>query len=450
MLITNGRIVTWGNPNRLIDNGAVRIIGGIIGDLGTTLELKQKYPDETIEDAAGALVMPGNICAHTHFYGAFSRGMAIPGNPARNFPEILDKLWWPLDKALDTGDVRASAQVCLIDAIRHGTTTLFDHHASQSAISGSLAEIAAVADEAGLRTVLCYEVTDRDGRERMQEGVRENTDFIETVKRTNPGNGRIKAAFGLHASLTLSEQTLDEVRSAAPDDAGFHLHVAEHSVDEYDSLDRHGMRIVERLEKHRLLNPNSILAHCVHIDAHEMELVKQSGAWITHQPRSNMNNGVGVAPVESMTAMGIPVCLGNDGFSNAMWEEWKTAYLLHKAWNMDPRRMPGDLVLKLAVEHNRQLAKQYFDQPLGIIEPGASADLILVEYQPFTELTAGNIPWHILFGFRDSMVKATMVAGKWLMKDRLILTMDEEKMCADALQRSGKTWERYAKRMKQG
>jgi putative selenium metabolism protein SsnA len=388
--------------------------------------------------------MPANICAHTHFYGAFSRGMAIPGAPARDFPEILAKLWWRLDKALTLEDVRYSALVLLVDAIKHGTTTLVDHHASPNAIEGSLDAIAHAVITSGLRASLCYEVTDRDGPERAEAGIAENVRFARSL--TQPSaSPQLAASFGLHASLTLSAETLAASVAAAGDlGLGFHIHAAEGLADQEDSLQKSGKRVVERLHDAGILGPKSILAHCVHVDAWEMELLRDTGTWVTHQPRSNMNNAVGVAPVETMLRGGIKVAMGNDGFSNNMWAEWKAAYLVHKLWHGDPRRMGGYDVMQMAVANNAALARVFWpDTRLGEIAPGAAADLMLVDYHPFTELTAGNLPWHILFGFEASGVTATMSAGRWLMRDRRLLTLDEAEIAAYARELSSRTWERY-------
>lgn len=443
MLIHNAPIVTWGRPNRILEGQAVRVADGRIAEIGPQAEMLARHPDDERLDGAGQLLMPGNICAHTHFYGAFARGMAIPGRAPRDFPEILRKLWWPLDKALGPDDVRASAEVCLVDAIRHGTTTLIDHHASPNAIDGSLDVIAEAVDRSGLRAVLCYEVTDRDGPERARAGIRENVRFLERCRQGVAG-GRVRGLFGLHASLTLSDETLDECREAASDETGFHIHVAEHEADEYDSLAKSGLRVVDRLHKRQILGPYTITAHAVHTDAREAEILRATGTWVSHQPRSNMNNGVGAAPIESLHRAGVRIALGNDGFSNAMWEEWKTAYLLHKVWHRDPRRMPGDLVAEIGAWNNAALAQQSFPgETIGVIEPGAVADLILVDYHPTTTLTAGNLPWHILFGFHESMVTLTMVNGQVLMRDRVLLTMDAEEITERSRRLVPEVWKRY-------
>jgi len=442
MLITNAILVTWGSENRLLPGHALKLEGDRIADLGPDSEMRAKYPGVEMLDARGQLVMPGGICAHTHFYGAFARGMAIPGDPPKDFPEILERLWWKLDKALTLDDVRYSALVCLVDAVKHGTTTLIDHHASPNAIDGSLDVIAEAVERAGLRACLCYEVTDRDGLEKARAGIEENVRFIyETRQDRNP---RLAGTFGLHASLTLSDKTLEACRVEAPGETGFHIHVAEHEADEYDSLKKSGTRVADRLEKFGLLGPRTITAHCVHIDYREAERLRATGTWVTHQPRSNMNNAVGAADVDGLLRAGVKVCLGNDGFSNAMWEEWKAAYLLHKVAHRDPRRAGGYTITQMAVTNNAALANVFFPQaPLGVLSPGAFADIIFVDYQPTTPLTAGNLPWHIIFGFESSMVTTTICGGKVLMKDRQLLFLDEAEITAKSRELAKKVWERF-------
>ena len=441
MLIVNANLITWEKENRILDNHAILIENDRIKEIGKSADIIKKYPSEEKLDARGQYVMPGNICAHTHFYGAYARAMAIPGVAPKDFPEILQKLWWPLDRSLDAESIEYSALPCLVDAIRHGTTTLIDHHASPNAIDGSLDIIGSVVEKSGLRAVLCYEVTDRDGEAKMKAGIQENIRFIKKTK-----SPLLAATFGLHASLTLSDASLDLCRQAIPDGFGFHVHTAEHESDEYDSLNKSGMRVVDRLQKHGILGANTITAHGVHFDAREMEILAETGTWLSHQPRSNMNNGVGVAQIESMMRAGIKVCLGNDGFTNAMWDEWKAAYLLHKVHHRDPRHMGGYDVQQMAIYNNAALANVFFKSAtIGQLSEGAFADIIFVDYHPNTPMTAGNLPWHIIFGFQQSMVTTTIVAGKVLMKDRELLTLDEKEISAKAREIAPKVWERYQK-----
>lgn len=440
MIITNGKIITWGNPNLVLDGYDLWIQDGIIKTIQKSGELIRQYPEETVLDANGQLVMPGNICAHTHFYGAFSRGMAIPGEPPADFQSILSSLWWKLDKALDEEGVKYSALVCLVDAIKYGTTTLFDHHASPNFIDGSLDVIHDAVAEAGLRASLCYEVTDRDGTEKAQKGIRENERFITRME-YNHVNPLVRAHFGLHASLTVSEKTLDNCLAANNRRAGFHVHAAEGWVDQHDALSKYGKRVIERFYDRGILGPKTILAHGVHANNHEIALLAETGTWLSHQPRSNMNNAVGVAPILPMLEKGVKVVLGNDGFSNAMWEEWKAAYFIQKDHGQDPRLMNGGDVIEIAVENNSSLASQVFGGlRIGEITEGAAADLMMVDYHPITPLTAGNLPWHILFGFREGMVTTTMVAGKILMQDRKLLFLDEGEIAARSRELAQQAW----------
>jgi cytosine/adenosine deaminase-related metal-dependent hydrolase len=270
LLIHNATVITMDDSFRILEGGAVVVQGEQIAAVGPGEELLAAWPAAERLDAQGMLLMPGMICAHTHFYGAFARGMYIPGPAAKDFPEILEKLWWRLDKALDTEGVGLSAEVCLVDAIRNGATTLIDHHASQRAIDGSLDQIADAVDQSGLRAVLCYEVTDRDGADAARAGIAENVRFLRRTA-NGPLGGRIAATFGLHASMTLGDATLEACRAESE---RFHVHVAEHPADEYDSLARSGKRAVERLHAFGITGAQSIFAHCIHIDAWETALLR--------------------------------------------------------------------------------------------------------------------------------------------------------------------------------
>ena len=442
MLIVNGTLITLGEDPRILSGLALHIVDGRIAAMGERADLQALHPDADIVDAGGQYVMPGNICAHTHFYGAYARGMAIPGPAPRDFPQILSRLWWPLDKALDRDSVRASALVCLVDAVKHGTTSLIDHHASPNFIDGSLDVIGDAVDAAGLRAVLCYEVTDRDGPDKMAAGIAENLRFMAK----SDAHPRLRGTFGLHASLTLNDASLRACADAIPAGGGFHIHVAEHEADEEDSLRRSGLRVVERLDRYGIWRENSIAAHCVHIDSAERELLRQRGAWVSHQPRSNMNNGVGAADIDGLLAEGVQLCLGNDGFSNNMWAEWKAAYLLHKVVNRDPRRANGMNIAQMAWRNNARLLERFFvGETIGELAPGAAADLIFVDYQPFTPLSVGNLPWHLLFGFEASMVTTTICAGQVLMRERELLTLDEGEIAAEALALAPGVWDEYTR-----
>ena len=449
MLITHARLITWGRPNQILENQAILIGNGKIVEFGPSNEMIKRFPEEEWLDARGQYVMPGNINAHGHYYSAFAVGISVPGDAPITLPTILEKLWWPFDKALSEVDARYSALVSAIDSIRHGTTTLFDHHSSPNCIEGVLDVIADAMDESGLRSVLCFEVTDRDGPERAKAGIAENARFVHRCSQGKISEGRVAANFGIHAPMTVSDETLDACREAVPQGTGFHLHVAEHEYDQIRSQAISGTRSVDRLQQHGILGEKSILAHAIHLDAREVGLIAESNSWVSHQPRNNQNAADGIAEVESYLRAGVNVCLGNDGLSNTMWREAEAAYLLQKIKHRDGRRLPGDQLLQIAIYNNAALASAYFpDGSLGVIEPGAFADLIFVDYKPTTPMTVENIAGHFVFGFNESMITTTIVNGQILMKDRVLTTLDEEEIKAKSREIVPAFWERYEKLVK--
>jgi putative selenium metabolism protein SsnA len=441
LLITHGNIFTLGQRNEQILDGAIYIEGDTIAEVGPTATLAAKYPTVKRLDAGGKIVLPASICGHTHFYGAFARGMAIPGAPAINFIEILERLWWKLDRALLWDDVRSSALICLVDAIRHGCTTLIDHHASPNVIEGSLDIIADAVKETGLRASLCYEVTDRNGMDGARAGIAENVRFIKRCRHDK--DPQLGASFGLHAALTVSDETLEASRDAIEGlGAGFHIHVAEDKADEDESLRKYNLRVVERLQQFGILGPRSIAVHCVHLDEFEKDILHETRTWVTHQPRSNMNNAVGLPDVAGMLRRGIKVALGNDGFSNNMFEEMKAAYLAHKHNQRNPQAMPGGDVWQMAYDNNAALARVFFPKPIGELSTGAFADIIFLDYAPPTPMSTGNLPWHVLFGVDGAHVTHTIAGGKVLMKDRQLTTLDEAAIMAKARELAVGVWKR--------
>src|SRR5215216_590322 len=324
----NGIVVSLGRNNQVIWNGSVVTEGENIVAVGNTTEMQKHFPEADAVDCAGKIVLPGFICAHHHFYSTMARGMAIPGEPASNFVEILERLWWKVDRALEEEDITLSAQIPLIECIRNGTTTVIDHHASPSMPYGSLDLIERAVRQAGIRASLCYEVSDRNG---LGDGIEENERFI---KKTGKGDGQIAAMMGLHASFTLSDETLEKCVGIARDaGVGCHVHVAEDLADREDSLTKYGMPVVHRLDKLGVSGPKSLFIHCVHIDESEMDLIAATNTSVVHNPESNMNNAVGVTPLFELLKRNILVGLGSDGVSSDMLSQMRCAYLLHRLAN---------------------------------------------------------------------------------------------------------------------
>ena len=434
----NGIVVTLGANNQVIWNGAVVIEGEQIAAVGTTAQLRERFPDAEAVDCTGKIVLPGFICAHHHFYSTMARGMAIPGEPASNFVEILERLWWKVDRALLDEDIALSAQIPLIECIRNGTTTVIDHHASPGMRDGSLDLIESAVREAGIRASLCYEVSDRNV---MGGGIEENERFI---KKVGKGDGQIAAMMGLHASFTLSDETLERcVAIAREAGVGCHVHVAEDLADREDSLQKYGMPTVHRLDKLGASGPKSLFIHCVHIDESEMDLIAATNTAVVHNPESNMNNAVGVTPLFELLKRNILVGLGTDGMSSDMLSQMRSAYLLHRLANRDPRVAFLEAP-KLLLENNRAIAERQFGVQLGEIAEGRPADLAILDYQPPTLLSEANFLGHLIFGLVDAVVDTTVCRGRILMQGKKILSMDEERIAARSRELAPQMWERLA------
>lgn len=434
----NGIVVTLGSKNRVIWNGSVVIEDENVVAIGEAAELRKRFPNAEAVDCAGKIVLPGFICAHHHFYSTMARGMAIPGEPASNFVEILERLWWKVDRALLDEDITLSAQIPLIECIRNGTTTVIDHHASPGKPDGSLDLIESAVRQAGIRASLCYEVSDRNG---IGDGIAENERFI---KKIGKGDGQIAAMMGLHASFTLSDETLETCIGIASDaGVGCHVHVAEDLADREDSLQKYDMPTVHRLHKMGASGPKSLFIHCVHIDESEMDLIAATKTGVVHNPESNMNNAVGVTPLLQLLQRNILVGLGTDGMSSDMLSQMRSAYLLHRLANRDPRVAFLEAP-KLLLENNVEIAERQFGIRLGEIAEGRPADLAILDYQPPTQLSEANFLGHLIFGLVDATVDTTVCRGKILMQGKRILSMDEERIAARSRELAPHMWQRLA------
>jgi putative selenium metabolism protein SsnA len=434
----NGIVATLGSNNQVLWNGSVVTDGEYIVAVDDTLEVKKRFPDAEAIDCAGKIVLPGFICAHHHFYSTMARGMAIPGEPASNFVEILERLWWKVDRALNKEDITLSAQIPLIECIRNGTTTVIDHHASPSMRDGSLDLIENAVRQAGIRASLCYEVSDRNV---MGGGIEENERFI---KKIGEGDGQIAAMMGLHASFTLSDETLEKSVGIAKDaGVGCHVHVAEDLADREDALQKYGMPTVHRLDKMGLSGEKSLFIHCIHIDESEMELIAATKTNVVHNPESNMNNAVGVSPLLGLLKRNILVGLGTDGMSSDMLSQMRSAYLLHRLANHDPRVAFLEAP-KLLLENNPQIAERQFGIRLGEIAEGCPADLSIIDYHPPTVMNDANFLGHLIFGLVDATVDTTVCKGKILMQGKKILTLDEERIAARSRELAPQMWQRLA------
>ena len=434
----NGIVATLGVNNQVIWNGSVVVDGENVVAVGDTAEMKNRFPEAEGVDCSGKIVLPGFICTHHHFYSTMARGMAIPGEPASNFVEILERLWWKVDRALLEEDITLSAQIPLIECIRNGTTTVIDHHASPGFRDGSLDLIENAVRQAGIRASLCYEVSDRNI---MGGGVAENERFI---KKVGKGDGQIAAMMGLHASFTISDETLDKCVGIARDaGVGIHVHVAEDAADREDSLKKYGMPTVHRLDKMGASGEKSLFIHCVHIDEEEMDIIARTNTCVVHNPESNMNNAVGVTPLFQLLKRNVLVGLGTDGMASDMLSQMRCAYLLHRLANRDPRVAFMEAP-QLLLKNNADIVERQFGIRLGEIAEGRPADLAIMDYQPPTQLSEANFLGHLIFGLTDATVDTTVCKGRILMQGKKIISMDEERIAARSRELAPQMWQRLA------
>jgi len=436
-LIMNGRLITRDPENPYFEKGAVAFEGTKIVEVGTEADLRAKYPDAAIIDAKGGVIMPALINAHTHIYSALARGLSIVGNNPTNFYEVLDGTWWAIDRKLTLAGTKASADALYIDCIKQGVTTIFDHHASYCEIPGSLFKIAESAKEFGVRSCLCYEVSDRDGEEKCLQGIQENADFITYCEKEQ--DPMLKAMFGGHALFTISDKTFERMVAANNGRTGYHIHVSEGMNDVYDSLQNYGRRPVNRLQDHGILGPKTILGHCIHVNSAEIEIIKATDTMVVNNPESNMGNAVGICPVLPLYKNGILLGMGTDAYTNDMLESLKVALCSQRS-NACLPNVAWCEVTDMLFKNNAKIGARYFPDQLGVLKPGAAADIIVMDYKPFTPFSDANIDGHMIFGMTGRQCQTTIGNGKVLMLDRQLVGVDEEAVNARILEESKKLW----------
>ena len=437
LVIGNGKLFTRNDEMPFVENGAVAIEGTKIAAVGETEAIKKQYGDAEFIDAKGGVIMPAFINTHEHIYSAMARGLSIKGYNPKGFLDILDGQWWTIDRHLTLEQAKYSAVETLISCIRNGVTTVFDHHASFGQIGGSLFTIADVAKELGVRACLCYEISDRDGMDKARESVMENAEFIRYALKDD--TDMIAGMMGMHAQFTISDATMELAAANKPDEVGYHIHVAEGIEDLHDCLKKYGKRIVDRLMDFNILGEKTLLGHCIYINPHEMDLIKDTNTMVVHNPESNMGNACGCPPTMELVHRGILTGLGTDGYTHDMIESYKVANVLHKHHLCDANAAWGE-VPKMLFENNAAIANRYFKTPLGVLKEGAAGDVIVVDYNPPTQLDASNINGHILFGMTGRDVVTTVANGRVLMKDREIKVIDVEEAMAKCREESAKLW----------
>ncbi|HTX74145.1 MAG TPA: putative aminohydrolase SsnA [Rectinemataceae bacterium] len=410
---------------------------GTVVETGT--ELGAKYPAAL--RVRGSYLSPGLVCAHTHLYSALARGMMVNIAPSKDFAQQLRHLWWRLDRAIDLPILEASALAGCADAACSGVTSLVDHHAGPEAIDGSLSVIRKAYEQVGIRGLLCYETTDRNGREGARAGVRENVRFAKEIDaaRAKGEKPLVDGAIGGHAGFTVGEETLAELADAVRSTKrGIHIHAGEDKYDAVDSRHRFGADLAARLEAAGCLGPKSIIGHGVWLTESEVEILNATNTFLAHNARSNMNNAVGYNTLLTRYAN---VVLGTDGMSADMLEEFKFACFRHREsggpW------WPDDFLRVL--DRGNRLMERYMGAAFGRVTAGAVADLVLWDYDPPTPLAGGNLAGHMAFGLSSRSVQSVMVNGEFVVKDRKPL-FDAGAIAQSARRESLRLWKRMEER----
>lgn len=439
ILIKNGTIITLGEDCRVLNNHSLLIVDDKIEKIAPSAEFTQSYQREI--DATGQVVLPGFINAHMHFYSTLVRGLG-KAEPAADFDGVLRNLWWRLDKKLSLEDTYYSALTMLIQGLRQGTTTYIDHQASPGHIPGCLDEIARAVRQTGVQASLCYELSDRDGQDITRQGLEENVRFIKACQ--NSGKSDLQALFGLHASFTISDETLEQAAGLAhAHNTGFHVHLAEAESDQQHCIKQHGCRVAERFYRHGILGPRTIAAHCVQVDQKERELLAATHTGVVHNPQSNLNNAVGIADVIALQKQGVLVGLGTDAMTVNMLEELRVAmWAQHLGQNN-----PGVGFMEITdtlLANNAKIAGRYWPQPLGVLQPGARADVVLIPYHAPTPLDESTVRGHLLYGISQYPVRTTIAGGKVAWHNgRLELDLDEDAVFARSREVATRLWERF-------
>jgi 5-methylthioadenosine/S-adenosylhomocysteine deaminase len=420
LLIQNGLIVTGDEKGTIHERGYVSVSDGKITGIGRT-ESPRKA--EKVVDASGCVVIPGLITAHTHLYGILLRGASLNIEPPTDFAQVLQRVWWPVDEALTVEDAYASALSASADMLRNGSTLYADTYSGPNSIEGSLDAIARGTREVGIRGIVAFEMTERHNREEAERGLREGIKFINSLKQDDLVSGMMS----IHASFTVGDEIVTRaVREAEKLNVPITVHTSEGLVDLYHNLEHSGERTVERLNRLGVLGPKTVLAHCVHVNDHEMDLIAESSSSVAHNPMSNMLNAVGVSPVPSMLKRGITVGLGNDGWIYDPFENMRCALTIHRLASGNPSAIGPEQVFKMATLGG---AKCYnLDSKVGSLEKGKLADIVILEGARVpTPLSKESVIGHLLNTFSGGDVRDVFVNGIQAVENKkLKLTSDKD------------------------
>jgi cytosine/adenosine deaminase-related metal-dependent hydrolase len=372
-------------------------------------------------DCRGKLVTKAFGCGHHHIYSTLARGMPAPARAPAEFTEVLEYIWWHIDKRLDLPMIEASALAAAIHCAKSGVGFVIDHHASPFAVEGSLAVIAEAFERVGIGHLLCYEISDRDGEGPREAGLAETDAYLAA------GN---KGHVGLHASFTAGDDLLARaVELAHRHGTGLHVHVAEDVADQKDALARYGKRVIERFADAGVLDlPKSILAHCIHLSERERRLLADSGLWVVQNVESNQNNKVGVTGYAHIAERTL---LGTDGMHSDMLRSAKAAFLVGQTTEG----------IGLDTVYGRFRNVHRYLDAFGAEGDGEN-NLVILDYDAPTEVTADNFLGHFVYGIDARHVESVVAQGRLIVEDRRVTRVDEAEVLAFAREMGRRLWEK--------
>ena len=413
-----------------IESGYV-LFDEVIHKVGEMKDFKNKGYE--VIDGKGQLLMPNFVCAHSHIYSIFARGLSLPFNP-NNFQEILDQMWWKIDSKIDSEITYHSGIAAGCEFLLNGVTTIIDHHACGEEIPFSLGALRQALDKTlHLRSILCFETSDRFP---VDECIKENISFANKFH-----THHVSGLFGMHASMSLSDETLKKV-SRKLKDLPIHIHVAESEMDEEDSYAKYGISIMERLDKFGLVNKDSLIVHGVHISDKELDIVKARGAYMVVNTTSNLNNAVGIPDIKKFIDKGIPVMVGNDGLSSQMTTEYLNAMYLTHLKNNSPTALNIGHIEDM-INNAYDYVGRRLDIKIGKISPDYVSDFLLVDYIPFTKMDSGNAFGHIFYGlFPNFKPTDVYVDGKRLVRNGQLVSKKAKEELIISREYSKELWRR--------
>ncbi len=434
-LFCNSRIIDPFGETEYIENGWILIEDDTIKGIG-----QGKAPEFSVDekiDLDSKTVLPGIINCHTHLYSALAMGMPPPKNTPQNFVQKLQEIWWKLDLALDRESAKASFEAGLMECLKNGVTTVFDHHSSPNFAEGSLELLVDTANRFGQNISVAFETTDRNGEEFFKSGLIENIAVFKKFQ----SNKYVHPLIGLHASFTLSEKSLKYIHDQLKGlkNWGIHIHVAEDQADEKDARSKGYKSVIDRLNKFNLINEHSFIIHGIHSSNSDIELLKNANATLIHNPTSNANNRVGMLP--NLHISTLHSGLGTDGMRANMLEEAQYGTLIRSSHLKDGE--PTIDYLELLFKNNPQIASKHFARPIGHLSAGNQADLAIFDYTPRTSINKNNFGGHILFGLAEPVDVITR--GKYRIKDRKFMTIPEAEIKQNARKQSVELWNKIQK-----